>query len=348
MPAAGPENAMPDAPRDVLAAVWRGERRLAVEPWPLPQMGPQDALVRVQSCGVCGSDVHVVDGDLTEFVPPRVLGHEPLGVVEAVGDAVSAFRPGDLVTWEPSLPCRSCYYCHEGEDGLCERRVPILGGFAERTVVPQRALYHLPDGLADGLGVLAEPLSCALYAHDRGRIAVGDRVAVIGAGTIGLLLTMLARRAGASLIVVSDPNARKRAVATAVGADVVVDPSSTNLLDTIRELSGGRGVEVAFEAAGSPPAVLDALAVPRPGGTTVLVGLTSPAASASVPLFDVLRRDLTVEAVWLRRFTFQRAVALLPQLPLSRLVSHSVPLGRIGHAFDLLRSGEAVKVVVEP
>ena len=95
--------------------------------------------------------MHVVDGDLTEFVPPRVLGHEPLGVVEAVGDAVSAFRPGDQVTWEPSLPCRSCYYCHEGEDGLCERRVPILGGFAERTVVPQRALYHLPDGLADGL-----------------------------------------------------------------------------------------------------------------------------------------------------------------------------------------------------
>jgi L-iditol 2-dehydrogenase len=338
---------MPDTSR-VLAAVWRGERLLAVEPWPLPEMGPGDALVRIQGCGVCGSDVHVVDGDLTEFVPPRVLGHEPLGVVEAVGDAVSTFHPGDHVTWEPSLPCRSCFYCREGEDGLCERRVPIPGGFAERTVVPQRALYHIPAGLAGGLGVLAEPLSCALYAHDRGRVAVGDRVAVIGAGTIGLLLTMLARRAGASMIVVSDPNPRKREIAAAVGADVVIDPASTSLPDAIRPLTGGRGADVAFEAVGSPATVLDALAVPRPGGTAVLVGLTSPAASASVPLFGVLRRDITIEAVWLRRFTFQRAVALLPQLPVGRLISHRVPLGRIGHAFDLLRSGEAVKVVVEP
>jgi L-iditol 2-dehydrogenase len=339
---------MHDNSGTALAAVWRGEHRLSVESWPLPEMGPEDALVRVRRCGVCGSDVHIVDGDITEFTPPRVLGHEPLGVVEAVGDAVAAFRPGDHVTWEPSLPCRSCFYCHEGEDGLCEQRIPIPGGFAERTVVPQRALYHVPAGLADGLGVLAEPLSCALYAHDRGRLRVGDRVAVIGAGTIGLLLTMLARRAGASLVVVSDPNARKREIAAAVGADMTVDPGAASATERIRHLTGGRGADVAFEAVGSPATVQDTLAVLRPGGRAVLVGLTSPTASATVPLFDSLRRDITIEAVWLRRFTFQRAVALLTELPLGHLISHSVPLGRIEHAFDLLRSGEGVKVVVEP
>ncbi len=333
---------------DVLAAVWRGTRVLDLASWPLPDPGADDVLVAVTGCGVCGSDLHIVDGELTEFVPPRVLGHEPLGVVEAVGDGVTDYRPGDQVTWEPSLPCRSCFYCREGEDGLCERRVPIPGGFAERTVVPARALCRIPAGLPDGLGVLAEPLSCALYAHERGRIRVGDAVAVIGSGTMGLLLTMLARRAGAGLIVASDPNPRKRELATAVGADVVIDPRETPLPDGVRDLTGGRGAEVAFEAVGSAGTVLDTLAVLRPGGTAVLVGLTSPEISATVPLWSLLRRDLTVEAVWLRRFTFQRAVALLPDLPLDRLISHRVPLSRIGDAFELLRSGEAVKVVVEP
>jgi len=337
-----------DTDGQVLAAVWRGDRRLDVGHWPLPVMGADDALVRVRGCGVCGSDVHIVDGDLTEFVPPRVLGHEPLGVIEAVGSAVRQFRPGDEVTWEPSLPCRSCLYCREGEDGLCVQRIPMLGGFAERTVVPQRALCSVPAGLPAGTGVLAEPLSCALYAHDRGRIRVGDQVAVIGAGTIGLLLTMLAQRAGASLVVVSDPNPRKRQIAAEVGADVVIDPATTSLPDCIRDLTDGRGVHVAFEAVGAPATVIDTLAALRPGGTAVLVGLPPVAAAANVPLFDLLRRDVTIEAVWLRRFTFQRAVALLRELPVHRLVSHRVPLEQIAAAFELLRSGEAVKVVVEP
>ncbi len=339
---------MPSAAGQVLAAVWRGPGRIGVEQWPLPELSDDDALVRVRCCGVCGSDLHVVAGDLAEFVPPRVLGHEPLGVIEAVGPQVSDFSPGDEVSWEPSLPCRACFYCHEGEDGLCEQRVPILGGFAERTVVPQRALFKIPAGLPDRAGVLAEPLSCALYAHDRGRISVGDRVAVIGAGTIGLLLTMLARRAGASLVVVSDPNPRKRELATAVGADVAVDPGDGRAVERIRELGGGRGVEVAFEAVGATGTCLDTLAVVRPGGAAVLVGIGSPSAAVPVPLFDVLRRDLRIETVWLRRFTFQRAVALLPYLPVERLLSHSVPLARIPDALELLRSGQAVKVVVEP
>jgi L-iditol 2-dehydrogenase len=214
--------------------------------------------------------------------------------------------------------------------------------------VPQRALYHVPPGLPDRAGVLAEPLSCALYAHDRGRIKVGDQVAVIGAGTIGLLLVMLARRAGASLVVVSDPNPRKRELALQVGADVAVDPGTEPAVERIRRLCGGRGADVAFEAVGTTATCLDTLAAVRSGGTAVLVGMPPPAATAPVPLFGVLRRDLTIEAVWLRRFTFQRAVALLPHLPVDRLLSHSVSLARIAEGFALLRSGKAVKVVVEP
>ena len=337
----------PDVGR-VRVAVWRGPGQLNVEQWPLPVMRADEVLVRVCCCGVCGSDLHIIGGHLPEFVPPRVLGHEPLGIIEATGTAVREFQVGDEVSWEPSLPCRSCHYCREGEDGLCEQRLPIPGSFAERTVVPQRALCRIPAGLPDRAGVLAEPLSCALYAHDRGRIAVGDRVAVFGAGTIGLLLTMLARRAGASLVVVSEPNPRKRAVAAQVGADVTLDPGTVSPAEEVRRICGGRGADVAFEAVGSAATCLDTLAAVRPGGTAVLVGIGSPNSTTAVPIFDVLRRDLTIEAVWLRRFTFQRAVALLPQLPVDKLISHSVPLARIQDALELLRSGEAVKVVVEP
>lgn len=335
-------------PHTVRAAVWRGAGQIAIEDWRLPPIGPTDALVRVRRCGLCGSDLHVLDGDVPEFVPPRVLGHEPLGVIEAVGGAVADYEPGDTVTWEPSLPCGSCFYCREGEDGLCEQRVPIVGAFSERTVVPERALYRLPAELPASHGVLTEPLSCALYAHDRAGVHPGDRVAVIGAGTIGLLLIMLARRAGAEQILVSDPNPRKRALAQELGADVVIDPHVERVEKATRHATGGRGVEVAFEAVGAPAAVADALAAPRPGGRVALVGLSSPSASATVPLLGLLRRDLTVHAVWMRKFTFQRAVALLSALPLGKIVSHTVALDEIAEAFALLRSGEAVKVVVEP
>jgi L-iditol 2-dehydrogenase len=337
--------ALPDTVR---AAVWHGPGRMEIEPWPLPEVGSTDVLVRVQRCGVCGSDLHVLDGDLPEFVPPRVLGHEPLGVVESVGDAVADFRPGETVTWEPSLPCGACFYCHAGEDGLCERRVRILGAFAERTVVPARALYSLPPDLSASHGVLAEPLSCALYAHERGQVHPGDSVAVVGAGTIGLLLIALARRAGAGLILVSDLNPRKRALALELGADIAIDPQVEQVEEVARRVTGGRGVEVAFEAVGAPAAVADALAAPRPGGRVALVGLSGPSAAVTVPLLSLLRRDLVVHAVWMRKFTFQRAVELLPVLPLERIVTHTLPLDRIDDAFALLRSGEAVKVVVEP
>ncbi len=330
------------------AAVWRGPGRIAIEDWPLPEPSPTDAVVRVRRCGLCGSDLHIVDGDLPSLVPPRVLGHEPFGVVESVGDAVADFEPGEAVTWEPSLPCGSCFACRTGEDGLCERRVQIVGAFAERTVVPARALHRIPPDLSADRAVLAEPLSCALYAHERGEVRPGDSVAVIGAGTIGLLLVALARHAGASWILVSDPNPRKQALARAVGADVVIDPRTSSVAEVARDATAGRGVDVAFEAVGAPPAVADALLVPRAGGRVALVGLSGPSAAVTMPLLSVLQRDLTIHAVWLRKFSFQRAVALLPLLPLDGIVTHAVPLEQIGDAFALLRAGEAVKAVVEP
>jgi len=289
-----------------------------------------------------------VDGDVPEFVPPRVLGHEPLGTIEWAGEDVVGFAPGTRVTWEPSLPCGTCFYCRQGEDGICERRIPIVGAFSERTIVPARALHHVPDEVPPEIGVLSEPVSCALYAHDRGGVRPGDRVAVIGAGTIGLLLVALARRAGARYILVSDPNPRKRALAAQMGADAVVDPAREDPVEVGRRATTGRGVEVSFEAVGLPATVGHALRSVRPGGRAVLVGIPPAAATAAVPLFEVLRQDLTVHAVWMRRYTYQRAIDLLALLPLQGLVTNVMPLERIGDAFAILRAGESVKVAVAP
>ena len=196
------------------AAVWRGERRLELVDWELPPLGALDVLVKVSACGVCGSDLHVLDGGFPGLMPPVVLGHEPFGTVARLGRSVSRLSEGDVVTWEPKYTCGYCFHCRNGEDAyLCENLVRISGLFADYTVVPRRALYPCPPGCDQNALMLAEPLSCALYAFDRAAVRVDESVAIVGAGAIGLLLLMLARRAGARRVIVSDPNPTKRRAA---------------------------------------------------------------------------------------------------------------------------------------
>jgi 2-desacetyl-2-hydroxyethyl bacteriochlorophyllide A dehydrogenase len=331
------------------AAVWRGGGQLEVTDWELPPVGPRDALVRVCACGVCGSDLHVLSGGFPGLQPPVVLGHEPAGTIVTLGSEVVSFAEGDAVTWEPNVTCGRCFYCREGEDAnLCEQRVRVSGSFADYTLVPEAALHRLPQGCDMKTATLAEPLSCALYAFERGAVRVGDAIAIVGAGTIGLLLLMLSKRAGASCVMVSDPNPAKREVARRLGADVTVDPAAEGFEQASAQLTQGRGFDVAYEAVGVSRAVQDALALPRSGGHAVLVGVGRPGDTVSVDPLSLQRRDLTVSACWVRRHTFQRAVRLLPQLPLAELLTHEVQLTDVAKAMRLLREGEALKVIVVP
>jgi L-iditol 2-dehydrogenase len=331
------------------AAVWHGDEQLRVGTWDLPPLGDEDVLVKVFACGVCGSDLHVLGGGFPGLKPPVVLGHEPAGTIAALGPGVSGFQQGEAVTWEPNVTCGRCFHCREGEDAnLCEQRVRVSGSFADHTVVPVAALHKLPDGCDMKLATLAEPLSCALYAFDRADVRLGDSVAIVGAGTIGLLLLLLARAAGASNVTISEPNQAKRRLAETLGADLAVDPTAEDLVQSAHAATGGRGFDVAFEAVGTPRAAEDTLAVVRAGGHALLVGVSKPGATASLDLLSLQRRDLTVSACWVRRHTFQRAVALLSTLPLAGLLSHEVQLDDVDEAMRLLREGEAVKVLVVP
>jgi L-iditol 2-dehydrogenase len=331
------------------AAIWHGAGRLEVGPWELPPLGSLDVLVDVAACGLCGSDLHVLDGGFPGLMPPVVLGHEPAGTIAAVGSGVTSFAAGDAVTWEPNVPCGRCVQCRAGQEvNLCEARVRVSGSFAEQTIVPLQALHRQPEGCKRDAVALAEPLSCALYAFDRADMRLGQSVAIVGAGTIGLLLLMLVRRAGATRVVVSDPNPAKREVALRLGADVAVDPLSEGFEEATTRLTGGRGFDVAFEAVGLPRTVEDTIRVVCPGGHAVLVGASRPGDAASIDLVSLQRRDLTISACWLRKHTFQRAVSLLPVLPVAELVTHEVRLDDVAEAVRLLRDGAAIKVVVVP
>jgi L-iditol 2-dehydrogenase len=336
-------------PTSVRAAVWRGGSELKLEEWELPPLGGQDVLVKVTACGLCGSDLHVLDGGFPGLAPPVVLGHEPAGTVVDVGSSVDRFAPGDAVTWEPNVACGRCMQCRNGQEAnLCESRVRVSGSFATHTVVPLQALHRLPPGCDPKAAILAEPLACALYAFERGQVRLDQSIAIIGAGTIGLLLVMLARAAGARAITVSDPNEAKREMARRLGADAAVDPLVDGFDDARARLTQGRGFDVAFEAVGLPQTVEDTLRVVRPGGHAVLVGASRPTDVAKLDLTSIQRRDLTISACWLRRHTFQRAVSLLQTLPVAELVTHEVGLSDVDEAIRLLRGGSAIKVAVLP
>jgi 2-desacetyl-2-hydroxyethyl bacteriochlorophyllide A dehydrogenase len=333
---------------DQLCAVWYGKGDLRLERRQVPALGPRDVLLDVALCGVCGTDVHMVDGEYPLAKPPRVIGHEFSGTVRDVGSAVTAVQAGDRVAVDPSVSCGACFYCRQGLPLMCEHRVATHGGMGEVAVLPDRTMFPLPKDVSLQAAALAEPLSCCLHTINQSGIKPGDRVAIVGGGTIGLLLLQLARRAGATRALVSEPTPSKRDVALRLGADVAVDPLNEDLQAAAREMSGGRGVDVALEAVGARQTVIDALALPRRGGTVVLMGVASPTTEVPLRPFDIFERELTIKGAYIREFEFQRAVELLHTLELEALITDRFPLSRAVEALGNVKSGRGIKTVVEP
>jgi L-iditol 2-dehydrogenase len=331
-----------------LCAVWYGKHDLRLERRPVPALGARDVLVEVALCGVCGTDVHIVEGEYPLVRPPRVLGHEFSGTVREIGSGVTSVRSGDRVAVDPTLSCGGCFYCRMGLPLMCENRVSHHGGLGEFVVLPEHTVYPVPAGVSLELAALAEPLSCCLHTLNLSGIRPGDSVAVVGAGTIGLMLLQLARRAGATRILVSEPSAVKRQVAQRLGADVVVDPLHDDLQAAARHMCGGRGVDVALEAVGARQTVIDAIALPRRGGTVVLMGVASPTTEVPIRPFDMFERELTIKGAYIREFEFQRTLELLPLLELQSLITDRFPLSSAVEAVANVKAGRGIKTVVEP
>jgi threonine dehydrogenase-like Zn-dependent dehydrogenase len=335
-----------DLPTKTLSAVWYGVGDLRLEERPLPAMRPSDVLVDVAACGVCATDLHLLDGSISLYQPPRVLGHEVGGIVRAVGAAVSHVRPGDAVALDTNVPCNTCFHCREGRPFMCPTRVGVAAGFSEYNLVPASVVYKLPVGVPPSVGALAEPLSCAIHAVERGELRPADSVAVIGAGALGLLVLTVARLRGATHLVVSDPEPTRREIARRMGATRVVDPSTDDLIGVVHDMTDGRGVDCAFEAVGLPGTLEQAFQLPRQGGTLVQVSVPPTSARAMLPVYELFARELTIRGSYIRTTEFGRAVDLLGTLDLLPLISRRFPLSRIQDAVEAARSRQGIRILV--
>jgi L-iditol 2-dehydrogenase len=333
-------------PTSALSAVWHGTGDLRLEERPLPPLGRSDVLVDVVGCGVCATDLHLLDGSIRMYAPPKVLGHEVGGVVRVVGASVTHVAPGDAVALDTSIPCNTCYYCREVRPFMCPNRVSVAAGFANVNIVPASVVYKLPNGVTPELGALAEPLSCAMHAVERGEIRPADRVAIVGAGALGLLVLAVARLSGATHVVVSDLDPSRRELATRLGATRTVDPAKEDLLGVVREMTDGRGVDCAFEAVGAQATLEQAFELPRQGGTLVQVSVPPPTARPALKAYELFSRELTIRGSYIRTTEFQRAVDLLGTLDLAPLITRRFPLREIDQAIQAARSRQGIRVLV--
>jgi len=289
---------------------------------PLAPPGPGEVQVRVSACSVCLTEVHFTDGYYDELAAPARLGHEYCGVVSAVGPGVTSLISGDLVA---------------GFDAF--------GGFGEVVTAAAELFVPLPDCVPADRGCLLEPVSCCVYAVRRGAVPAGATVLVTGAGSNGLLITQLARAAGAGRVIVSEPDARRRGQAMALGADDVVDPADGPLTESLRD----EVIGVAFESAGSPVALRDCLDVVADDGRVVMFGVHRDTAMLPLPLYGFHFRNLSlIGSFGADRQAAEEAAALLPVLDLETLISHRFGLDEITAAFDAARSAAGLKVIVYP
>ena len=274
--------------------------RFALEEAPEPPLGPDAVMVAVKACGICGSDVHGMDGSTGRRQPPIIMGHEAAGVVVQTGDAVEGWETGARVTFDSTIYCGTCEFCRQGRINLCDQRRVLgvscaeyrqNGAFAQFVAVPQRVLYRLPDAMPFEHAALTEPLSIAFHAVRRAGALASDRAVVVGAGLIGLLLVQTLRRAGCARILAVDVAPEKLALAGKLGATAVVK-AGQGALHEIMEWTEGRGAEAVFEAVGIPATVDLAVRAARKGGTVTLVGNVAPV--VEFPLQICVTRELSV------------------------------------------------------
>lgn len=337
------------------AAVFHGSGRpLTLEEVPVPEPGPDEILVRVAGCGLCHTDLHYLDhGTPTFKEPPLVLGHEISGLV-ASPDPTGRLKEGERVLLPAVLACGSCGACRSGRENICARSVMlgnhVDGGYAEYLAVPAKEALPLPDEipLVDA-AIIADAVTTPYHAVvNRGRVRPGDRVVVIGCGGVGLNVVQVAAALGARVTAL-DLSPDKRELALEFGAESALDPASEERPDRrVRKATDGGG-DVVFEVVGKAETQELAVASARTGGRVVLVGYSPDAMSLNAG--RVMFREIeVVGSLGCRPVDYPRVVELVRQgrIALEGLVTHRFPLSEIGAALDVLRSGEAVRVVVSP
>lgn len=338
------------------AAVFHGPGRpLEVTDVPTPRPGAGEALVRVAGCGLCHTDLHYLDHGVKTFKPPPlILGHEAAGTIAELGPGANGWTEGDRVLIPAVVSCGRCRYCRAGRENLCDGLAMlgnnIDGAYAEYVKVPAKELIPVPDSLPlERACIIADAISTPYHAVTRrGRVRPGDQVAVVGCGGVGLNVVQCAVAAGADVIAL-DKNADRLAVARQLGARAAVNPDDDDRPDkVVRGLTNG-GVDVAFEAIGSPPTIRLAFALLRRGGRLCVIGYTHEEVALSAAKLMYYELEV-VGSLGCGAGTYPEIIRLVEmgRLRLDPIVSGCVPLDAINDAFDRLRRGQGIRWVATP
>jgi L-iditol 2-dehydrogenase len=287
---------------------------------------------------------YYVEGRIGDQVveEPIIMGHEFSAWIAELGEDVEGLEVGQLVAVEPAIPCGECESCQHGHPNLCPNvrfcgTPPIDGVFAEYTVMPAENCFPLPEGFTPAEGAMLEPLGIAIHAVDLSHIRPGQTIAVLGAGPVGLLTAAVAKAAGAAEIYVTEPQAHRRQFAQTYLDAEALNPDDVEVIAEIERLTDGRGVDIAFEAAGAPETPDQAAHVVRPGGKVIVIGIPSDD-TMTMTASTVRRKGLTIKLVRRMKHTYPRAIRLVQtgMVDVKALVTHELPLDRINEAFEMV------------
>jgi 2-desacetyl-2-hydroxyethyl bacteriochlorophyllide A dehydrogenase len=329
------------------AVIFPAPHQIAVETVPDPACEEEDVVVAVTSAGICGTDLHIFRGEFdAQF--PLIPGHEFHGRVVETGSAVTTVRIGDHVVIDPNLYCGRCSRCRNQQHNQCLNLAAVGvtrdGGFAEFVSVPQNACYLLPDGMTDKQAAFVEPLACVVYALRRMHVNPADRVLILGAGPMGLLLVQALRHSGASLIVVTEKQPHRAQLAQSMGANAAII-SGAEQEAHLRDLAP-EGFDIVIDATGIPKVIENGFKQLKPRGTFLQFGVTPNDAQITLSPYDIFRKDWTILGSFALSYTFQPAIDWLHYgvINVEPLVSHTVPMEDFAEVFGMFGDGHTLKV----
>ena len=321
----------------------------------MPEVGPHDVLIQVEACGVCGTDVHIYEGDkgAAEVTPPTILGHEFSGVIREVGSEVKKYKAGDRVCIDPNCYCGACDPCRNGVAHFCENMMgygtTVNGGFAEYCAVDERQVYLLGENTTFEQGAMAEPVACCLHGIDMCEIQPGQQVVIIGGGMIGLLMLQLAKLAGAAKVARLEPVENKREVGRKLGADVCIDPVKEDVKERLAE-NGMDWVNVVIECVGRPSTIEQAIEIAGNKAVVMMFGLTKPDEEIAVKPFQVFQKELVLKASYINPYTQKRALDLINsgRLDVSSMVYEVCSLDKLEEILSRPEVRAKGKYVISP
>jgi 2-desacetyl-2-hydroxyethyl bacteriochlorophyllide A dehydrogenase len=341
------------------ALVLEEYKKLVYKDVPDPVIKDDEVLVKVKACGICGSDVHGLDGSTGRRIPPMIMGHEASGIIVKTGSAVSTWKSGDRVTFDSTVYPLNDWFTLQGNYNLSDNREVLGvspgtfkrdGAFAEFIVIPQHILYKIPDNVTFEQAAMVEAVAVALHSINIAGIKTGDNCVVIGAGMIGIFIIKLLKISGASKVIAVDINPARLKVAEKAGADVAFLSSDEKLIEKVTALTNGRGADISFEAVGRTESVNASIDLIRKGGKAILVGNVSP--KVEFPLQKVVTRELKVLGSCAIRGEYDVVLDLMQsgRISVDEMISAVAPLSEGAVWFNKLysKSEELNKVILVP